>query len=140
MNVWARMLGVIWTRDQIAKMVSTKETSVVAGEVFIPLAQGINPELIDGLKKTFRIHEGNFIGGGEYQQEVGEEVVNLGDLPREEFLEFANRATGVMQGISEEFAKQERTVTIGEGVGPAADPKLQRIREQIAASKRFKSG
>jgi hypothetical protein len=140
MNIWGKMLGTIWTRDQIKQMVSSKETSVVASEVFIPLAQGINPELIDGLKKTFRVHEGNFIGGGEYRQETGEEIVNLGDLSREEFLRFANQATGVMKDLSTEQAKRERTVTIGEGIGSDEDPKLQRIREQIAASKRFTSG
>lgn len=121
-------------------MLKGSDTAIGPNEIFLPLSQAINPELIDGLKKIFRVHDGAFIGGGEYQQAPGEEIVNLGDLPPEEFMEWANRATGTMRNIAHEFAKRERTVTIGEGARAGEDPRLRRIREQIAASKKFRSG
>ncbi len=135
---WAKMLGVVWTRDQIASMSGKTQKATAPNEIFIPLAQAINPELFDGLKKMFRVSEGSFIGGGEYTQSTGEEVVNLGDLPREEFIEWANQATGVMKKAADHFEAAERTLTINEGAGPNEDPKMQRIRDQITASKRFR--
>lgn len=132
-STWARMLGVVWTRDQVKQMVEAGPKAVGPKEMFIPHALAVNGELYEALKKTFRIHKGKFIGGGEYHSDKGEEVVEMGDMPIEEFLQFANQATGVMQESAEEF-KRQHDVTIKEG--PSADPRLDRIREQIAHSKR----
>jgi len=135
-----KILGVRWERSEAEAMFGQKkQSSKIPNETFIPLAAAINPQLIDTLKNIFRITKGGpFIGGGEYMSKVGEEVVELGDLPPEEFLQFINSATPVMKETAERLEKQQRLVNVREGSDQHEDERLQRIREQITHSKRFK--
>ena len=130
-QLWGKLLGVFWTREQVDAMVNGKAKSTAPNETFIPLAYASNPDLLDGLKQTFRVHKGKFIGGGEYQPE-GEEVMELGDLPMDQWLQWANKATGMMRQVSE--VAKESAVTVKDGASD--DPRLERIRDQIAHSKR----
>ncbi len=132
----AKMIGTVWTRDQVARMTEEGASAAAPKELFIPLAAAINPEIIDWLKKTLRVSAaGEFIGGGEYHPAAGEEVVELGDLPREEFMKFATQATATIRKTSEENARQQETVRIKQG--PAEDARINRIKDQIARSKRW---
>lgn len=133
-----RLLGVRWTREDVEGVIGRKDkpAATAPNEAFIPLALAINPELMGGLEKMFRVSKGGFIGGGEYKTSTGEDVVNLGDLPPEEFLRWANQATGTMQEVATQIESQQETVIIREG--EADDRQINRIREQIAQSKRFR--
>jgi len=131
-----KLLGVYWTRKEIEEMSKRKDKATAPMEAFIPLALAINPDLMEGLEKMFRVTKGGFIGGGEYQTNTGEDVVNLGDMAPEDFLKWANQATGVMQTVAKEMSIKERLVTIKEGA--AEDSQVQKIRDQIEHSKRFK--
>lgn len=131
------MLGLLWTDDQVKALINAEPKATAPKEIFIPLSLAVNGELLEALKKTFRVHKGSFIGGGEYMTERGEEVVEMGDMPREEFIKWANQATGTMESIAEHFEAQH-SLNIREGSDPSDDPRLQRARDQVAASKRFK--
>ncbi len=128
-----KILGVLWSRDDVDHMVNSKEGAKVQDEAMIPLALAVNPELREGLQKIFRITKGRWIGGGEYQGRAGDEVVELGDLPPEEFLQWANAATGALQGMAQEQEHRRESVTISND-----DPRISKIRDQIKASKRLR--
>lgn len=126
-----QILGVLWTREDVERMGETKQgTKGAPDELMVPLALAIKPELRDALHKMFGT-KGQMIGGGEYRSQPDEEVVNLGELPPGEFLQWANRATGLMRNIADTQAKPV-TVRADE------EPRLARIREQIRASKRLR--
>lgn len=130
------ILGVLWTRQDVKAMSAEKKTAALPNETFIPLAIGINPELVKGLQKMFRVGSDKFIGGGEYVPAAGERVVELGDLPKEEYLQFVNSATDTMREVAKDLTERQRLVTVKEG--DPEDPRMQRALEQIAHSKRFK--
>lgn len=121
-----RLLGTSWSRDDVTKMAETK--SAPPDNIFLPLALAVNTELGEQLREMFRIGKGAFIGGGEYMPQPGEQVVQLGDLPAEDFKRLAQMATGAV-------APSDPAVTLGT---EASDPKIEQIREQIAHSKRFR--
>ena len=81
--------------------------------------------------KVFRITKGKFIGGGEYQGR-GEEVVELGELPIDKFMEWTKAAIGGAQTVEQKRSRQ--TVSISND----DDPRASKIREQIRASKRLR--
>lgn len=131
-----KMLGVVWNRDQIAAMQSDNQPSTAPKDLFLPLSAAVNPDLVKGLTKLFRISKGgSFIGGGEYIAQKGEEVVNLGDLPQEEFMQWAGRATGAMREVAKNLESRQQTVTIQEGASD--DPRIERMKQQIQESKRW---
>lgn len=116
-----RVLGVVWTRDDVKQMGGTSTT----GErVFLPLALGVNTDLSEALQQMFR--GGGEVAGGEYRPELGEEIVELGDMPADRFKQWAARAMGALS--------ENADVTLGNET--AHDPKIERMREQIAHSKR----
>jgi hypothetical protein len=130
-----KLLGTTWTRTEVEQMVRGGDSAAAPDRVFLPVTLGCNPQLTEQLKELFRIGKGSFIGGGEYQPSGGEQVVELGELPVDEFKRLAAMATG-MATQAEQTREQAGSVTLGnEG---RDDPKLQRMREQIAHSKRFR--
>jgi hypothetical protein len=137
LTVVSKALGIIWDRDQVAAMTQGKEKATAPNEMFLPLAAAVNPELLEGLAKAFRVTSGKFIGGGEYTPAGGEEVVELGDLPPEEFMQWASKATGIMRDVAAEMEQKQRTVTVQEG--PSNDQRIQRIRDQINKSKKWQT-
>lgn len=122
-----RMLGVVWSREAVAKMADEK--SAPPDEVFLPLSLAINPELSEQLREMFRVGKGAFIGGGEYLPQPGEQVVNLGDVPIDHFKRLAQMASGASTA-------SDQSVTLGSE--KVSDPKIEQIRDQIAHSKRFR--
>jgi hypothetical protein len=133
MDALMRLLGCVWHREDVVKMLKG-ETAAAPDRVFLPLAMGCNPQLGEQLKELFRLHKGKFIGAGEYQPSQGEQVIELGDLPVDEFKQWAQAATGAMGDAQR---ARQQSVTFG-GEGKKNDPKLERIREQIAHSKRLR--
>lgn len=121
-----KLLGTAWSREDVTKMMETK--SAPPDDIFLPLALAVNPELGEQLREMFRVGKGAFIGGGEYLPGAGEQVVELGDLPAEDFKRLAQMASGAA-------APSDSTITLGSEV---SDPKIQQIRDQIAHSKRFR--
>lgn len=126
---WGRLLGVIWSRQDVEAMLNSDKSASAPERVFTPLSLAINPDLRDGLKDMFRVHKGAFVGGGEYHPESQEEIVEMGDMDRDEFLRFASAAG---QGVTQ--ASKRAAVTIREGQSDNAQ--MHRIQEQIAHSKR----
>ena len=118
-------------------MTSDKKTAKAPSDLFLPLAAGVNPDLIEGLGKLFRVSQGDFIGGGEYVSESHEEVVQLGDLPKDEFMEWAAAATGTMRSVAAQMEEQQQTVKVQEGA--SNDERIERIRGQIAQSKKWQT-
>jgi len=132
------MLGVHWTREQVQAMAvgKDKQSAVAPNEMMIPLAMGVNPDLMEGLKKAFRVVGGRSqIGGGEYMPGAGEQVVELGDLPREEWAQWIQGATPHVNEAGRKLEEMARPVNINEG--KSDDPRIERIREQIERSKRW---
>ena len=126
-DLLTRMLGTVWKREDVAKMMDGKSSP--PDEVFLPLSLAINAELGEQLREMFRVGKGAFIGGGEYLPQVGEQVVELGDMPIEQFKRLAQMASGASTA-------SDQTVTLGSE--KVSDPKIEQIREQIAHSKRFR--
>ena len=126
MNWATKVLGVVWSRDEVRQM---SKTSMIGDEVFIPLSIAVNNDLPEHLKKMFS-SSGSQIGGGDYKPAPGEEIVELGEMPVDEFKRWAAQAMGVV-------AERNDNVTLRNDAGAAADPKIERMREQIAHSKRM---
>lgn len=122
----ARFLGVLWTREEVARM--NQPGSGQTDECFIPLSLGVNPGLFEQLQSIFHLGS-KLIGQGEYQPGAGEEVVEMSDMSPDEFKSWAAQALGAAPAAAEPV-----TLTTGDG---AVDPRAQKIQEQIAASKRF---
>jgi hypothetical protein len=126
---WLRALGVTWSRDDVEAMFSEKPTRP-SDSVFIPLAMAINPQIREALKQMFGAHKGAFVGGGEYVPGPGEQIVELDEnVSREEFLRMA-RAAGQASSTAQASWQPVKVLD-----GEADDPRIQRIREQIAHSK-----
>lgn len=125
-----KMLGVVWNREDVEKM-GSGESATPPKQVFLPLALGCNAQLGEQLRTLFRVGKSQ-IGQGEYVPQAGEEVVELGDLPIEEFKRWAAAATGMAVEVERQ---REQTVTLGSESG---DPRIERMREQIAHSKRIR--
>lgn len=121
MDWWMRVLGMVWTREDVEQM--GKPSADQAARVFMPLALACNPDLAESLKQMFS----RSIAMGDYQPAPGEQVVELGDMSPEEFKRWAAQATGALG------PKSDESVTLG---SETADPKIERMREQIAHSKR----
>jgi hypothetical protein len=121
MDWWLKVLGIVWTREDVEAM---QKPSGPADRVFLPLALACNAELTESLKQMFS--KSSQVAMGDYLPAPGEEIVELGDMPPEEFKRWAAQATGAS-------AKSDEPVTLE---GEAADPRIERIREQIAHSKR----
>lgn len=134
----AKILGVLWTRQDVKAMTGSKKSSVMPAEAFIPLSVGVNPEIVKGLQKMFAVGSEGSIGGGEYVPSVGEKVVELGDLPRDEFAKFINTATDTMREVAHEMEEKQRLVNVKEKPTSGDDPRLKRAMDQIAHSKRFR--
>jgi hypothetical protein len=135
----SKILGVAWSRDDVKKMSEDKKSSVIAADAFIPLSMAINPEVLKGLQKMFAIGTDHAIAGGEYVPSAGEQVVELGDLPPDQFLKFVNQATDAMREVAKVETERQRLVNVREdGVGDEDDPRLKRAMDQIARSKRFR--
>jgi len=133
-DLLSKLLGVAWNREEVERMVKRKGKAVAPSDAFIPLALGCNPQLSEQLRDLFRVSKsGTEIAGGEYQPGMHEEVVELGDLDPEQFKQWAQMATGASVNLEQQ---REQLVTIRKG-SETSDPRIERIREQIAASKRF---
>lgn len=125
-----KLLGVCWDREDVEKM-GSGESPTPPKQVFLPLALGCNAQLGEQLRTLFRVGKSQ-IGQGEYQPQPGEEVVELGELPIEEFKRWASAATGLAAQVEQQ---REQTVTLG---SESEDPRIERMREQIAHSKRIR--
>jgi len=134
----SKILGVQWSRDDVKRMSGDKQSSVIPEDAFIPLALGINPEILKGLQKMFAIGTDGAIAGGEYVPKAGEQVVELGDLPPDQFLQFVNQATDTMREVAKHETEKQRLVDVKEEPDDQDDPRLKRAMEQIAQSKRFR--
>jgi len=130
MDTVMKLLGTVWTRDEVVQM-SGQENAAAPERVYLPLALGCNPELGEQLKQLFRVGKGPFIGAGEYVPQPGEDVVELADLPVEQFKQWAQMATGAGGEPTSQPA-----ITLGSD--KVGDAKLDRMREQVAHSKRFR--
>ena len=58
--------------------------------LFIPLLQGIRPEIIDTVRENMGLtkegkKKSSVIGGGEYIPKANEEVVPMSDISKEDF-------------------------------------------------------
>lgn len=128
----SKLLGVVWNRRDVERMLRRASVAARPDDVFIPLALGCNPQLSEQLKELF-VPKSGPIAGGEYMPEPGEEIVELGDVTPEQFKQWAAMATG----MSNHIAKQREEPLSIKREGERLDPRIEQIRQQIAASKRF---
>jgi hypothetical protein len=110
-------LGTMWSRSELLRM-STEEPGAKEGSdrVFVPLSLVINPDLVDGLlRKTKKdqntqsptsaedpLPSGDRLNTG-MALPLGEEVVNMATLPKNEFLNVIRSG-----GLPTERAKKEK--------------------------------
>ena len=89
MAAYSKMLGVLWTKDDVQEDDTNKVVTVGAEQVFFPLSMIIRPEIRDSVKKLFGRSQG--IDAPDWIK--GTELVNLGSLdrPREEFMQFVRQ-------------------------------------------------
>jgi len=89
---WTDCLGVIWEADEFnkPKPVESQSDNVRPNRLFIPLLQGINPDILTVVKENFGLSkEGKkrqaFVGGGDYIPKAGENIVSMASLSKDEF-------------------------------------------------------
>jgi hypothetical protein len=105
----------------------------IGDEALIPLALAVNPDLLKSLKQMFGAARGTAIGGGEYHRAVGEEIVELGELAPDQFKRWMQGGGAAVQRHEAKAAEiPSAPVTVEQ------DERLQRIREQVQASKRWR--
>jgi hypothetical protein len=106
----------MWSRSELVRM-STAEPGAKEGSdrIFVPLSLVINPDLVDGLLKkakkdpnTLATGDGTPLPSGDglntgMALPAGEEVVNMADLPKNEFLNVIRSG-----GLPTESAKREK--------------------------------
>jgi hypothetical protein len=117
---WDRLghqLGTMWSRSELLRM-STAEPGAREGadRIFVPLSLVINPDLVDGLLKKAKKDQNQPSATGDgtplppgdglntgMALPAGEEVVNMADLPKNEFLNVIRSG-----GLPTESAKREK--------------------------------
>lgn len=129
------LLGTEWSREQVERLVNPKQGATVPDKMFLPLSLAINPDLTEWLKQIFKVGQGQHIGGGEYVPGAGESVEELGDLSKDEWMKWIGGATPAISSAVEQINDLARPVTIKEG--QSGDDRIERIRDQIAHSKRW---
>ena len=81
-----RLLGTRWTvadiRRQLSKGGPTKQWRN-EDEVIVPLTVAMNPDFLKALGEL--VGSGNNIGGGDYTPQEGEEIVELGQLDKDQY-------------------------------------------------------
>ena len=89
---WTDCLGVVWEADEFTKPKPVSSAAGTPDRLFVPLLQGINPDVIELVKENFGLtKEGkqkskqNYVAGGEYSPQKGEEIISMGTLSKEEF-------------------------------------------------------
>ena len=100
---WDRLghqLGTMWSRSELLRMSAAEPGAREDSDrVFVPLSLVINPDLVDGLLKKAKKNPNQSTVAGEAASlpsgdglntgmslPAGEEVVNMANLPKEEFL------------------------------------------------------
>lgn len=89
LETYSKMLGILWTRDDVQEQDTHKIVTTAADQVFMPLAMVIRPELRDSIKKMFGKTQG--IDAPDWIK--GTDLVNLGSLDRsrDEFMDFVRQ-------------------------------------------------
>lgn len=98
-DTWERLtshLGTVWDRDTLEMLNSSTSSGTPGKKIFVPLSLSINPDLPAALlgKKPSDIRsspgeKASQQGDGLYTgmaMPEGDDVINMGDLPREEFM------------------------------------------------------
>lgn len=107
---WDRIamhLGTMWDRETLEMLNSSTGSGTPGKHIFVPLSLSINPDLPAALLGKKASDNSSVPSGGkpvgrgdglytEMAMPEGSDVINMGDLPREEFLGLvANAATGL---------------------------------------------
>ena len=85
-------LGIVWDKSSLAK--STESGSGDFNKLFIPLSVAINPDILDYVKKQFKVSDKGksaFIGGGEYMPKANEVVSSMEELSKDDFLKLVGQ-------------------------------------------------
>lgn len=86
-------LGIVWDKKSFEDKMDKGDKPIE--KLFIPLSVAVNPEVLDYVRKQFKLGKGGgkppLIGGGDYIPKQGEEVVSMGDLSKEDFLRLIGR-------------------------------------------------
>lgn len=87
-------LGIIWDKKDMIKSMGSDDGAV--DKLFIPLSVAVNPDILDYVKKQFKISDKKskkpaFIGGGEYMPKANEVVSSMEELSKEEFMKLVGQ-------------------------------------------------
>lgn len=77
-------LGVLWNIDEMAQ--AEKSVQPSKDKILIPLAAGINPNILKYIKKEAKDKKTPYIGGGEYVPKEGETVKSVEEMDADTFL------------------------------------------------------
>lgn len=139
MDQLGHMLGTEWTREQVevfGKKPTAKErfNNLKREDVRIPLTLAIRPELQETLTKMFAIGEKNgapMIAGGEFAPKMTEEVIELGEVSKDQFLALANRSGMSTANAPAAPRKASKPSQVPE--------KVRKMQEQIAMARQASS-
>lgn len=90
-------LGIVWNKKDMVEHVneSGNSSSKPLEKLFIPLSVAVNPDILDYVKKQFKVSDKKrgpvFIGGGEYMPKGNEVVNSMEDLSKEDFLKLIGK-------------------------------------------------
>lgn len=93
-------LGVVWDRESVSQVSaesgSNSTPAAPLTKLFIPLSLAINPDVADFVKSQFGVSGASpgkapYIAGGDYIPKSNENIVSMGELSRDEFLEMIGR-------------------------------------------------
>ena len=90
-------LGIVWDKKNLIANITDEKSTTPLEKLFIPLSVAVNPEILDYVKKQFKMSTSGsnnkppFIGGGEYMPKSNEVIHSLGDLPKNEFLKMIGK-------------------------------------------------
>jgi hypothetical protein len=89
-------LGIVWNKkDMVENENSSSSPSKPLEKLFIPLSVAVNPDILDYVKKQFKVSDKKkcpvYIGGGEYMPRGNEVVNSMEDLSKEDFLKLIGK-------------------------------------------------
>lgn len=94
---FGQMIGAVWTKESASAMNKhDREKKAPRDKIFIPLAQGIRPEIWDIVKKSFA----HMPAEDEFEPKAGEEVVDMGAVDKEDFMAIAKQVKNISKSIS----------------------------------------
>jgi len=85
-------LGIVWDKKSFEEKLETGGKSIE--KLFIPLSVAVNPDILDYVKKQFNISKkgkSSIVGGGDYLPKPGEEIISMGELSKEEFMQLIGK-------------------------------------------------